>query len=158
MEPNSQLYSVIRQDTPCILIWTRISVHQLTSWAIRFPHSLLVAVYILQLTFQQNVLVQHATQTCILHLMRSRGTNAVCVVPQLIIPPRPQRRKNLPDPYSQLYCSVWLKKKRSIISSETKEVEGKEKKKLFPFGIVLSLVCSFSHQPQLGRKMSSHIM
>lgn len=32
-------------------------------------------------------------QTCILHLTRSSGTTAVCVVPQLRIPPKPHRTK-----------------------------------------------------------------
>lgn len=32
-------------------------------------------------------------QTCILHLTRSSGTTAVCVVPQLRIPPKPHRMK-----------------------------------------------------------------
>lgn len=41
-------------------------------------------------------------QTCILHLTRSRGTTAVCVVPQLRIPPKPHRRKYFWDPNSQL--------------------------------------------------------
>lgn len=41
-------------------------------------------------------------QTCILHLTRSRGTTAVCVVPQLRIPPNPHRTKYFWEPNSQL--------------------------------------------------------
>lgn len=41
-------------------------------------------------------------QTCILHLTRSRGTTAVCVVPQLRIPPKPHRMKYFWEPNSQL--------------------------------------------------------
>lgn len=41
-------------------------------------------------------------QTCIRHLTRSRGTTAVCVVPQLRIPPKPHRMKYFCEPNSQL--------------------------------------------------------
>lgn len=44
-------------------------------------------------------------QTCNLHLTRSRGTTAVCVVPQLRIPPKPHRRKYFWEPNSQLISS-----------------------------------------------------
>ncbi len=42
------------------------------------------------------------TRTCNRHLTRSRGTTAVCVVPQLRIPPKPQRSRYFCEPNSQL--------------------------------------------------------
>lgn len=41
-------------------------------------------------------------RTCILHLTKSSGTTAVCVVPQLRIPPKPHRMKYFCEPNSQL--------------------------------------------------------
>lgn len=59
-------------------------------------------------------------QTCILHLTRSRGTTAVCVVPQLRIPPKPHRTKYFWEPNSQLSPS---KKHRSDLKWTTHEMK-----------------------------------
>lgn len=68
-------------------------------------------------------------QTCILHLTRSRGTTAVCVVPQLRIPPKPHMMKYFCEPNSQLSPSEETQgrlRKEETFSSDANAQEFKE--------------------------------